>query len=133
MQKRETSEAIALTKAIEDKWLFIEKVDVNPALKTEKIGQGEKEALSLALKHKYTLIIDDDSAKEYASIFGVEAHGTFYVIYLACIKNIIRKDDALTILKSMIANGFYVSAEAYSKFYLLLDSIDNNKKQERGI
>lgn len=123
MQKRETPEAIALTKAIEDKWLFVERVTVNPILKTEKIGEGEKEAISLALKHKSILIIDDDSAKKYASILGVEAHGTLYIVYLACIKNFIRRNDALNVLKGIMADGFYISAEVYNRYYELLSSI----------
>lgn len=121
--QKNTPEAIALTKAIKDKWIFVEKVAINPILKTEKIGQGEKEAISLALKHKSILIIDDDSAKKYASIFGVEAHGTLYIVYIAFIKNLIRRNDALNVLKNMIADGFYISAEIYNKFYELLGSI----------
>ena len=122
MQKN-TPEAVALTKAIKDKWVSIEKVAINPILKTEKIGQGEKEAISLALKRKSILIIDDDSSKKYASIFGVEAHGTLYIVYLACIKNLIKRNDALNVLKSIVADGFYVSAEIYNRFYELLSSI----------
>lgn len=123
MYKSDTPEAIALSKAIEEKWISIEKVEIIPKLETKNIGQGEKEAISLAHKHNFMLIIDDDLSKKYASIFGVEAHGTFYVVYLACAKKIIDKTEARNILEGMITDGFYVSSEFYSRFIELLDSL----------
>ena len=122
-QKRESPEVIALEKAIEDKWVIVEKTTSAPLLDTKNISQGEKEAIHLAVKHKSVLIIDDDSAKKYASIFGIEAHGTLFVIYLACIRKFIDKADAVNVLKGMIADGFYISAEAYKRFSELLDSL----------
>ena len=123
IHKGDTPEAIALNKAIEEKWISVRKAAVMPKLETKNISQGEKEAISLAYKHNCLLIIDDDSSKKYASIFGVEAHGTFYVIYLACTKKLIGKTEAKQILESMIADGFYVSSEFYSRFIILLDKL----------
>jgi predicted nucleic acid-binding protein len=124
MQKSGSPEAIELKRAVESGWISVEKVAVMANLETKNIGQGEKEAISLAYKNKYLLIIDDDTAKKYASIFGVEAHGTFYVIYLACMKKLIDKTNAKNVLDSMIADGFYVSSEFYSDFIKLLDIIE---------
>ena len=118
-----STEAIQLRKAIKNKWLIVEKIEVSSSLYTENLGQGEKEAISLAEKHKIMLLIDDDSAKAYALILGVEAHGTFYVLYLACVKKLISKDEALTILKNMIEHGFFISIELYTEFVDLLKSI----------
>lgn len=122
MQKN-TPEAIALNKAIKGKWISVQKVTLIAGLETKNIGQGEKEAISLAHHHKSLLIIDDDSARKYASIFGVEAHGTFYVIYLACARKLIDKTSAKNLLESMIADGFYVSSELYSRFINLLNTL----------
>ncbi len=69
MRKKGSVELIAVEKAIKAKWVIIEKATVIQALNTKKIGDGEKEAISLAIKYKSLLIIDDDSAKKYASIF----------------------------------------------------------------
>lgn len=123
MQKKESHEAISLEKAINDKWVIIEKINVMLVLDTRNISQAEKEAISLAAKHKSLLLIDDDSAKRYASIFGIEAHGTLYIIYLAYVKKFIDKPKALNLLENMIANGFYISAETYTKFLELLKSL----------
>ena len=121
-QKEESPEIIALDKAIRGRWIAVEKVTVASALETKKLGQGEKEAISLAAKRKYMLIIDDDSAKTYASIFGVESHGVLYVIYLAYKKKIIDHDDAMNAMQGMIADGFYVSHDVYIHLFELLKS-----------
>ncbi len=121
MQKKDSPEIIDLNLAIKDKWVIVEEASIIPMLGTKNIGQGEKDAISLASKHKSLLLVDDDSAKKYASIFGVEAHGSFFVIYLACMKNLIEKEDAADVLKRMIADGFYISSELYVKFFELLN------------
>ena len=124
MHKSGTPEAIALNHAIKEKWISVQKVAVMVKLETKKIGQGEKEAISLAYKHKSLLLIDDDSAKKYASIFGVEFHGTFYVIYLACKRKLLDKSSAKEVLENMIADGFYISSEFYSRFISLLGTLE---------
>jgi uncharacterized protein len=123
MQQEDSPEAMALKKVINDLWISIEKTTVNPYLHTRNLGQGEKEAISLALKHKSILLIDDDSAKTYSEVLGVEVHGTFYVIYLAIIRKIIPKEEAKKILERMIADGFYISTDVYSRFLNLLNSM----------
>ena len=124
LHKSGTLEAIALNQAIKEKWISVQKVAVIVKLETKRIGQGEKEAISLAYKHKSLLVMDDDSAKKYSSIFGVESHGTFYVIYLACIRKLLDKSSAKEVLENMIADGFYISSEFYSRFIKLLDTLE---------
>ncbi len=122
-QKKGSPELIALEKAIKDKWIVVEKAAVIPALDTKNLGQGEKEAISLAAKHKSALIIDDDAAKTYAAIFEVEAHGVLYVIYLAFKRKFIDNAGAMNALESMITDGFYISHEVYMRFFELLNSL----------
>ena len=124
MHKNGTPEAVALQKVIKARWVIVQKTAVMSELDTKNIGQGEKEAISLAYKHKSLLIIDDDSAKKYASVFGVEAHGTLYLIYLACARGIIDKSDAMNALEGMIVDGFYVSSELHMKFLDLLNTLE---------
>ncbi|MBI2449401.1 DUF3368 domain-containing protein [Candidatus Pacearchaeota archaeon] len=120
MQKKESPEAIILDKSINEKWTIVEDIAINPLLNTMSLGKGEKEAISLALQKKCELLIDDDYAKAYAKILNVESHGSFYVLYLACLKKIIDKEEAKNIFGGMIREGFYVSIELYSRFLELL-------------
>ena len=125
LKKSESPESIALNKAISEKWILVQKVSVMSKLETKNIAQGEKEAISLAYRHKTMLIIDDDSAKKYASIFGVESHGTLFVIYSACVKKLIDKKKAINLMEGIIAEGFYISSELYTKFISLLDALNS--------
>lgn len=121
--KHGSPEIISVENAIKAKWLVVQKTEVLPELDTQNIGQGEKESISLALNHKCILMIDDDHAKTYASIFGVEAHGTLYVLYLACLRGFIKSERAIMILENMISHGFYVSPRLYVMFIDLLKSV----------
>lgn len=123
LHEKDSPEAVALKNAINDGWVLVEKTIINPFLHTRNLGHGEKEAISLALKHKSLLLIDDDSAKAYSAVLGAEAHGTFYLIYLAALRRFINKQEAKKILDGMIADGFYVSTDVYSRFLNLLDSL----------
>lgn len=128
MRKEGNVEATALEKAINAKWIVVEKTKSIRQFETKSIGQGEKEAIFLAVKHKCLLIIDDDSARAMASIFGVRAHGTLFVIYLACRKKLISEEEAIDSLDSMIGKGFYVSSDVYAKFLELLKLMRNKRK-----
>ncbi|MBI1935646.1 DUF3368 domain-containing protein [Candidatus Woesearchaeota archaeon] len=121
MQKKESPESVDLENAIKSKWISVEKMRVMEQLGTKNLGQGEKESISLASKYKLILLIDDDSAKKYAAIFGVEAHGTLYAIYLAYSKKSIDKAEAASLLNRMIEAGFYISPEVKSRFVELLN------------
>ena len=123
IEKKDSPETLALKKVIDEGWVIIEDIEMNHLLKTESLGKGEKEAISLSKKKKIPLLIDDDSAKAYASVLGIESHGSFYVLYLACVKKIIDKNKAKEIFEGMIRNGFYVSIELYSRFLGLLEEI----------
>ncbi|MBI2137346.1 DUF3368 domain-containing protein [Candidatus Woesearchaeota archaeon] len=121
--KKDSPEAAALESAVSDEWISVESVVVNPLLGTDKLGEGEKHAVSLAAKHKVLLLLDDDAAKSYASLVGVEVHGTIFIVYLACARGIISVAEARGIVDSAIVGGFYISTEVYSAFLRLLDSV----------
>lgn len=115
-----TPEAVALDRGIQEKWLVIEKVMIDRQLKTEKIGQGEKEAICLAARKKCPVLLDDDLAKGFAAVLGVEARGTLFVLLVASAQKFISRSEAIEILDRMILNGFYLSTEVYARFLSLL-------------
>lgn len=123
-EKPDSPETIALENAINEKWITINETEINSSLDTKNIGKGEKEAISLAKKLNLPIIIDDDSAKTYASIIEVEAHGTLYVLIKSYVKKHISKEKTKTLLESMIKKGFYISTELYFEFLNMLNSIE---------
>lgn len=121
LAQADSPEALALHQGITDGWILTEKV--KPLLRTTVLGRGETEAISLAAKKKYLLLLDDDTAKAYATLSGVEAHGTLYVLLLAVKKNKLSRDEAKAILQQMILSGFYISTEIYARFIDLLEKM----------
>jgi|SRR3989338_36809 len=124
MCKPESLEAISLKRAVAERWLEIKKSKIIDSVKSRNIGDGEKEAISLAYTMSEMLLIDDDNARMYAAISGVEAHGTLYVLYLASFKEIIEKNKAISILNNFVKDGFYISTEIYSKFIEMLNKAE---------
>ncbi|MAF34286.1 hypothetical protein CMO91_00400 [Candidatus Woesearchaeota archaeon] len=116
LKKEGAVETLAFQKAVQEKWVLVERVSVHKNLQTSKIGKGEKEAISLAHKKKLVLLLDDDVARSYASMLNVEAHGTLFILYRSHAKKIITKNEAKHLLDTMISQGFYLSTEVYARF-----------------
>ncbi len=114
--KSENPETLAVMAAIKEGWMNIEKASVKYLPDTLLLGEGEKEAISLAAHHRSIFLTDDKSAKSFALVQGIESHGTLYVLTRAILKEIIAKEEARALLDKMIASGFYVSINAYAGF-----------------
>ncbi|MBI2653260.1 DUF3368 domain-containing protein [Candidatus Woesearchaeota archaeon] len=121
MSKPTYPESMPIKKASEDKWLKVEKAHEI----TAPLGKGEASSLGLASKLKQPLIIDDKKAAFIAKTIGVECHGTLYVVLLALKRGLIKnKKEAIDIVNQLINNKLYLSSEALSEFYALLDKIN---------
>lgn len=121
MSRPTYAEAIAVKKAVEDdKWLKVQKYHGT----SKVLGAGEASSIGLATKLKQPLIIDDKKAVFIANTFGIECHGTLYVILEALKKKVIKnKKEAIDVVNQLISNKLYLSTEALSEFYSLLDKI----------
>jgi len=120
MKKSESPEARAIEKARTEGWLRIEPVSVSTFLETTKIGKGEKEAITLAQKQECMLLVDDDGAKSYASLLGVEAHGSLFVLFYSVKKKHCTRQEVQQLLEAMLKNGMYLSTITYARFLELL-------------
>ena len=121
MSKPEYPEAIAIKKTVEhEKWLKIQK-----SYEISKIlGSEEASSIGLALKLKQSLIIDDKKAVFVAKTYGIECHGTLYVILEALKKGIIKnKKEAIDAVSQLISHNLYLSTDTLSEFYSLLEKI----------
>ena len=114
-------ETIAIKKVIEsDKWLKVQKSDEI----IKSLGVGESSSISLAKKLEQPLILDDKRAASIAATFGIECHGTLYVVLEALKRKIIKdKEEAINIVNQLINNNLYLSSDALSEFYKLLNKI----------
>lgn len=123
MQLKDSLEALAVQKAIQNGWIKTEKITPDLQIGAELLDEGEKEAITLALKNNCIFLTDDDHAKKFAIIQSLEVHGTIYVLIKAAAKRIISKEEAKSLLDKMISSRFYVSTEIYAKFLDALSKI----------
>lgn len=116
-----SSEAIFLKRAVEDGWISVEDVALHKPLEQYTwLDEGELKAISLALEKKKPLLMDNNLAKQVTILFGVEVHGTLYVLLEAYKRKLIGRKEIITTLNSMILNSFYLSTTVYALFLELL-------------
>lgn len=124
LKKKESPEALAMKQAVCEGWLCVEETAVLPFLsQTTSLGKGEQEAISLAQQHQCVLIIDDDLAKTFAGVVGVEAHGTLSVLLLAVKKRYMTSTQARILVEAMMHEGLYLSTDVYAEFCTLVCDI----------
>jgi len=90
----------------------------------KELHRGEIEVLSLAKEKNGIAITDDSIAREIGEILGVKVHGTLYLIFLMLKRGKMNKRTAVDKVNEMIKKGFRLSAEVYSEFLKLIDSIN---------
>ena len=129
ISKPSSAEAIAVKKAVDDRWLKLHKTSRIKGV----MGIGEASSLSLASQLKQPLIVDDRKAVFIANTMGIECHGTLYVVLLALKRGVIKnKREAIDILNQLISNNFYLRSDILSEFYTLLNNIDNLRKDKEN-
>ena len=119
MAKPEREEAIALKRAREaGTWITVERVKKLDS----GLGAGEASSLSLAFKRKEVLIADDRKAAFVSSTLGIECHGTLYLVMLAFKLKVLRnKEEAITLVNTLLKGGFYLGSDSLARFYELLN------------
>ncbi len=88
-----------------------------------ELHKGELEVLVLAKNKGGTAILDESIAREVGNIFGIEIHGTLFLIFLMVNKGILEKEEAKDKVNLMIRKGFRLGHEEYLEFLELLENI----------
>lgn len=112
-----SSEAILLEKAVKEKWIKINEINIDKILKKfDNVAKTELEVISLALREKKLIIMDDQSAVKIANLFDLKVYGTLYVIIKAVKLKILNKKRAVSVVNKMINNELYLSSDVYALF-----------------
>ena len=89
----------------EKRWILVKKAEIE--IDEEKLGNGEKEAISLAKKHNALLLIDDRSARSVAKREGIMT-ATLPEFLLDCKDaRSLSKDDISIIVELLKEKDFY--------------------------
>lgn len=87
------------------------------------LHRGELEVLALAKDKKGKAVLDESMAREVGKIFGIEVHGSLYLIFLMIKKGVLERKEAKDKVNVMIKNEFRLGHEGYLKFLELLETI----------
>jgi len=71
--------------------------------------------LALAKEIIGVAITDDNIARSTARIYGVEAHGTLYLLMRLFHRGRLKKDEVVNSVDLMISEGWRIGAREYSK------------------
>lgn len=89
----------------------------------DELHDGELEVLALAHEESGTAILDESIAREVATVFKIEVHGTLFLIFLMVKRGKLKKQEAREKVDLMIRNGFRLGHEEYLDFLSLLETI----------
>src|SRR3989344_4155320 len=90
----------------------------NPKVKIDgfqSLSLADKDVLALAKETSSIAIIDEIYARNVADSYGIEHHGTIYLILKLLQKRIIKKEEAVNSIDNMIKLGFYLSTVKYKE------------------
>jgi predicted nucleic acid-binding protein len=107
-------DAALAEEAVEDGWLVVESVDINPAVERFDLEAGETAALSLALdRDADCLLADEEAVREVARLLDLEPRGTLSVLFDELRSGDATFDEFVESLERLIDEGFYLDESVY--------------------
>lgn len=85
-----------------------------------KLGADEREAITLALKNKSLLLINDEEAATIANLLGVKTKGVLFILLKSVKLGLLDKNLTLTIFQQMLEDGFWLAPTTAVEFERIL-------------
>lgn len=114
---------VSLIKELIVKKVFLVKIAKGKIEVFPSLSEADKEVLLLAKETNSIAIIDEIYANNVAESYGIESHGTIYLILKLLKEKIIKKNEAIDYVDKIIKIGFYLSAEKYKSFLKIIGNI----------
>jgi predicted nucleic acid-binding protein len=109
-------DALQIQKAIQQGWIKILQVKLNPdfqkAAKTAGITKAEAAVIQHAYQNQLTALLDDEPARIFAKTLGVTIRGTLGILIQATKNNILNQQEAIQTLDKL-TETMYLSADLY--------------------
>jgi len=99
-------------------------VGVAAQLEKQPLHEAEAEILAIANEVNGVAIADDNIARSVAALFGIELHGTGYLLSKLYYTGKIKKDKLIQKVKEMREQGWYTSAEDYLSIIKYLEALE---------
>jgi len=97
-----------------------EKIDEIEKVFNCKLGSGEREAITLALKTCSLLLINDEEASTIADFLGVKTKGVLFVLLKSVKLGLLEKNESLAIFQQMLEDGFWLAPTTAVEFEKIL-------------
>ncbi|MDF1532554.1 MAG: hypothetical protein SCH39_02735 [Methanosarcinales archaeon] len=97
-----------------------EKIDEMEKVFNCKLGSGEREAITLALKTGSLLLINDEEASTIAEFPGVKTKGVLFVLLKSVKLGLLEKNESLAIFQQMLEDGFWLAPNTAVEFEKIL-------------
>lgn len=97
-----------------------QKVDEMEKVFNCKLGMGEREAITLALKTGSLLLINDEEASTVAELLGVKTKGVLFVLLRSVKLGLLKKNESLVIFEQMLEDGFWLAPTTAVEFEKIL-------------
>ena len=97
-----------------------EKIDEIEKVFNCKLGSGEREAITLALKTGSLLLINDEEASTIAEFLGVKTKGVLFVLLKSVKLGLLEKNESLAIFQQMLEDGFWLAPTTAVEFEKIL-------------
>jgi predicted nucleic acid-binding protein len=119
-------------KAIEEGWIrvckpdkrFIDEVEDREKMLGNELGEGEREAIALALENGISLFLtNDEDAYLTGKSLGLEHKGVLYVLLKAVKERHLSDEQAKESLSRMLEEGFWLSPRIIHLFHETLDRL----------
>ncbi len=85
-----------------------------------KLGAGEREAITLALKNDSLLLINDDEAATIANCLGMKTKGVLFILLKSVKLGLLNKNETHTIFQQMLEDGFWLAPTIAVEFERIL-------------
>lgn len=130
--ERGFNDAQVINKAFQEKWIKVYKPSaqfIHAVERTEKtlgleLGEGEREAIALALeKNIQTILTNDEDAYQISRILRLKPKGVLYILLRGVKERFISKTEARKLLKRMLEEGFWLSPSLVHHFHEALDKM----------
>jgi len=97
-----------------------EKIDRMEEVFNCKLGRGERETITLALKTGSFLLINDEEASTIAEFLGVRTKGVLFILLKSVKDGLLDKGESLAIFQQMLEDGFWLAPDTAVEFEKML-------------
>lgn len=131
------TDAQVIKNAIEEGWIkvlrpsgqFTDSVEAEEVRLGTDLGEGEREAMALALeKRTLVFLTDDEDAHRTGKALGLEPKGVLYLLLKGAMDGHLDKEKAAESLGKMLDEGLWLSPEITHRFHEALDKLGSSKK-----